>query len=167
MRPAVSVRDMLTSRSDKRYVSPGVIKFSVMVLESVFHRERIAWALAVTPMLFREQAHDEARRAVTTLRAAGSSHCLLHLGQDPVSCQRFDRVELTVGSRRKQHQAAVDDTIGGAALLLGNHRHGAGAALTFGASFLGPRQPARSDEVEQRYLRRVLTDMNVAAVQDD
>jgi hypothetical protein len=130
-------------------------------------RQRVAWTVAIAPMLLREQAHHEAGRAVAALRTAAGRHRLLHLGEFALLRERFDGVELTVRRRWQRHQAGIDDPIGGAALLVGDHRHGTGAALTFGASFLGSREPARPDEVEQRYVRRDLTDVNLAAVEQE
>jgi hypothetical protein len=52
-------------------------------------------------------------------------------------------------------------------VVVGDHRHGTRAALTFGASFLRSGQPTRPNEVEQRDVRRDVIDMNLAPVEQE
>ena len=102
-------------------------------------------AAVLVAMLFvqRPQRHHEARRAEAALRAVAVDHRLLHRMQRPSRLRRSSTVKSALPSQRRHElDAGVDrlrsSTLPAVASLASSPTHdGAGAAVAFGAAFLG------------------------------
>ena len=105
-----------------------------------------------------EQAHHEARRAEAALRAVRLDHRLLHRMQRAVvALQALDGEHRLARDRRQEPDAGVDRLPGETSRRrrrLGQDDR-AGAAVAFGAAFLGAGElPVLAQPLEQRGLRR-------------
>ena len=88
-------------------------------------------------MEMREQAHDNARRAKTALRPMPRGHRRLHRMQPSVVRKVLHRDQFAAVELAECGDAGVDRLINQAAVVLPGDHHGAGAAIAFGAAFLG------------------------------
>lgn len=118
-------------------------------------------------ILSRKHAHNEARRAVPTLRATVVHHRLLYCTQMPAGTQGLDGPYLPFSHSWKRDQAAVDCSIGCASDSFGHYQDGACPALAFRTAFLSSGQSPRPNELEQGSLGQDCADPNVLAVQDE
>jgi hypothetical protein len=112
-----------------------------------------------------EEAHHETRRAVATLGTSARSHSLLNFRQFSVGCQGFDGVYFLSRGHRSQHQTAIYRTIFASPGSIGNQHHGARAALTFSATFLGARKTLCANVIEQRSLKACGMEGNAAIIE--
>ena len=126
---------------------------------------RIARAGATRPVVLREQAHHEARRAIATLRATARSHGLLNFSQFSIGRQSFDGVYFVPRGHRRQHQATIYRAVFASARSIRHQNHGARAALAFRATFLRARQSLRANVIEKRGLNANAVDGNRAIIE--
>ncbi len=100
-----------------------------------------ASSAAFAAVVEREHRHREARRAEAALRRVRVDQRLLHRmqravrGRKPVDRQHAGAIEL-----RQQHQAGIDRLVVQAIAVRPADHDGAGAAVAFGAAFLGAGQ---------------------------
>jgi hypothetical protein len=104
-------------------------------------------------LIEREQAHDEARRAEAALRAVIVDHRLLH-GVEGAALGRqvVDRHHVGAVGHAGHQDAAVDGLVDHLAVDQPAERHGAGAAVAFGAALLGAAGAFAQPEVVEQHL---------------
>ena len=96
----------------------------------------------------RIQRHHEARRAEAALRAMRIDQRLLHRMQPAVgSLQMLDGRDAAALEHRQQENAGVDGAMTHLSVAQLADRHRAGAAIAFGAPFLGARQTFRLAQI--------------------
>ncbi len=102
-------------------------------------------------MIEREQAHHEAGRAEPALRAVLLDHRLLHGMQPAFAREIFHRDDLAAVGLAREQNARVDGLIDEPLAPHPPQHDRAGAAVAFGAAFLGAgRAFAQAQIIEQR-----------------
>ncbi len=115
-----------------------------------------------------EHRHRKARRAEAALRGVGIDQSLLHRMERAVRLrQTLDRDHRQGVDLRHQHETGIDGAVGHAPVILRQtDHHGAGAAIAFGAAFLGAGQMRVQPQIiQQRHGRRNAVLRAPAAVQ--
>ncbi|MCY1250201.1 hypothetical protein D9M72_638140 [compost metagenome] len=89
--------------------------------------------------------------------------------QRSVPCgEMFDRHHMGRMQRSDEADAGIDAFIDQRFAGKPSHKHGAGAAVAFGAAFLGPCQPALQPQIiEQRCGRRDVGKRHLAVIEDE
>ncbi len=102
-----------------------------------------------------EHRHDEARRAEAALGAVAIDHRLLHRVQRAVRrLQVLDGEDLAAVEGRHEADAGVDGLVPDAVAVQASDHDGAGAAVAFGAAFLGAGLAfGQAQPVEHRHRR--------------
>ena len=115
-----------------------------------------------------KQAHDESRRAVSTLRSRSLDEGALDRVQVGALGQMFDSDDLAPAQSTHRQQAAVDRPIVAPAIgVRFDHGHRAGPAIPVGAAFLGAGQGMPLEPAQQRLGGRAVGQGDAGAIEPE
>ena len=98
----------------------------------------------------RIERHDEARRAIAALGAVAVGHGRLHRVQAAAVRQPLDGQHVGAVEVRQGQETGIDRPEGPGAFGAGGQHHRAGAAIPFGAAFLGAGEAQVFADIVQR-----------------
>src|SRR5262249_20798936 len=113
-----------------------------------------------------EKGHDETGSAVAALRTVALDHVLLNRVERSVTSDALNRNDFASGHETQWDEVSVDRTIARFALGIAvNDGDRAGAAIAFGAAFLGASQTGAAKVLEQRSIGRAVREADEPTVQ--